>query len=85
MLRKSLIQFSVVGLCCVPSLFFTWGQTVVEVMKIMVTFSKVPCIHCCTQCPDPAAGHHRPTPLPETWTLTDKSGSVSCGVAAPFS
>ena len=66
MLRKSLIQFSVVGLCCVPSLFFTWGQTVVEVMKIMVTFSKVPCIHCCTQCPDPAAGHHRPTPLPET-------------------
>ena len=35
-------------------------------MKIMVTFSKVPCIHCCTQCPDPAAGHHRPTPLPET-------------------
>ena len=26
---------------------------------------KVPCMHCCTQCPDPAAGHHRPTLLPE--------------------
>ena len=22
-------------------------------------------MHCCTQCPDPAAGHHRPTLLPE--------------------
>ena len=34
---------------------------------------------------DPAAGHHQPMPLPESWTLTDKSGSVTCGVTAPFS
>ena len=27
---------------------------------------KVPCMHCCTQCPLPVAGHHQPTPLPET-------------------
>ena len=34
MLSKSLIQFSVDGWGCVPSLLFTWGQTLVEVMKI---------------------------------------------------
>ena len=34
MLSKSLIQFSVDGWSCVPSLLFTWGQTMVEVMKI---------------------------------------------------
>ena len=32
MLSKSLIQFSVDGWDCVPSLLFTWGQTMVEVM-----------------------------------------------------
>ena len=49
--------------------------------------------HACTatlSAPNPAAGHSRPTPLPETphghssGTLTGKSGSVSCGVIAPF-
>ena len=40
MLSKSLIQFSVDGWSCVPSLLFTWGQTVVEVMKTMVTSFK---------------------------------------------
>ena len=30
MLRKSLIQFSVNGWGCVPSLLFTWGQTMVD-------------------------------------------------------
>ena len=33
MLSKSLIQFSVDGWGCVPSLLFTWDQTVVEGMK----------------------------------------------------
>ena len=37
MLSKSIIQFSVDGCSCVPFLLFTWGQTIVEVMKIMVT------------------------------------------------
>ena len=37
MFSKSLIQFSVDGWGCVPSQFLTWGQTMVEVMKIMVT------------------------------------------------
>ena len=66
MLSKSLIQFSVDGWSCVPSLLLAWSQTMVEVMKIMVTSIKRP--HACTAtvCPNPAAGHHRPTPSPET-------------------
>ena len=66
-LSKSLIQFSVDGWSCVPSLLFTWGQTMVEVMKIMVTSFKRS--HACTatlSAPNPAAGHHRPTPPLET-------------------
>ena len=49
MLNKSLIQFSVDGWSCVPSLF-TWGQTMVEVMKIMVTSLKR-CMYCYSQWP----------------------------------
>ena len=47
---------------------------------------KVPSMHCCTQCPRPCS---RPLPTHasarDSWTLTGKSGSVSCGVTAPFS
>ena len=47
---------------------------------------KVTRMHCHTQCPQPSS---RPLPTHasagDSWTLTDKSGSVSCGVAAPFS
>ena len=65
-LSKPLIQFSIVGWSYVPSLLFTWGQTMVEVMKIIVTSLKRS--HACTvtlSAPDPA-GHHEPTPLLET-------------------
>ena len=167
MLSKSLIQFSVDGWGCVPSLLFTWGQTMVEVMKIMATSFKrsmqaplhsvsptlkqaitAPCLcqrlldtpgqvwvsllwgHCsfllgpgahkvlfvpskslfhqscvssggsmvgimvtslkrsnaCTQCPKLCS---RPPPTHasagDSWTFMGKSGSVSCGVTAPFS
>ena len=40
MLSISLIQFSVNGWNCVPSPLFTYGQTMVEVKKIMVTSLK---------------------------------------------
>ena len=67
MLSKSLTQFSVDWWSCVPSLLFTWGQTMVEVKKIMaVSFKRS---HACTptlSAPNPSAGHHRPTPLLET-------------------
>ena len=58
-----------------------------EVMKIMVTSFKR--FHTCTattQCPQPCS---RPplthTSAGDSWTLKGKSGSVSCGVTAPFS
>ena len=42
-------------------------------------------MHCYTQCPQPCI---RPllthTSARDSWTLTSKSGSVSCGVSAPF-
>ena len=66
-LSKSLIQFSVDGWSCVSTLLFTWGQTMVEVMKIMVTSLKKS--HACTArvcAPNPAAGHHQPMASPET-------------------
>ena len=71
-LSKSLIQFSVQGWSCVPSLLFTWGQTMVEVMKIKVTSFKWS--HTCTAtliAPNPATGHHQPTPL-----LLDTPGQI---------
>ena len=47
---------------------------------------KIPCMYCYTQCPQPGS---RPPPTHastgDSWTLTGKSGSVSCGVTAPFS
>ena len=59
LLSKSLIQFSVDGWSCVPSLLFSRGHTVVEVMKIIVTSLKRS--QACTatvHAPDPAAGQH---------------------------
>ena len=50
-----------------PPCCLTWGQTMVEVMKIMVTSFKRS--HACTatlSAPNPAAGHRQPTPPPET-------------------
>ena len=47
---------------------------------------KVPWMHCLTQCPRPCS---RPSlthaSTRDSWTLLGKSGSVSCGVTAPFS
>ena len=58
MLSKSLIQFSVNGWGCVPSLLFTWGQTMVEIMKIKVTSFKGSHAHTATfSAPNPGAGH----------------------------
>ena len=67
MFSKSLIQFSVDVWGCVSSLLFTWSQTMVQVMKIMATSFKRSHVSTATfTAPNPAAGHHRPTPPPET-------------------
>ena len=67
MFSKSLIQFSVDEWGCVPSLLFTLGQTVVKIIKIMVTsFERSHAFTDTFSAPSPAAGHHQPTPLLET-------------------
>ena len=68
MLSKSLIQFSVDEWGCVPSLLFDpIDQTIVEVMKIMVTsFTRSHARTATLSAPDPAAGHRQPTPPLET-------------------
>ena len=63
MFSKSLIQFSVDEWGCVPSLWCTWGQTMVEVMKITATSFKRS--HACTatlSAPNSGEGYHWPTP-----------------------
>ena len=78
MISKSLIQFSVDRWGCVPSLLFTWGQTMVEVIKIMATSFKGSHAHTATPCAlSSAAGHLWPIPLLETpghlWTSLGES------------
>ena len=66
-LSKSLIQFSVDGWSCVPSLLFTWGQTMVEVTKKMATsFKRSRACTATLSAPHPAAGHRGPRPPLET-------------------
>ena len=64
MLKKSLIQFSVEGQGCVPSRLFdlrsNYGGGNEDNGDLL---QKVPCT---LSAPNPAAGHHRPIPLPET-------------------
>ena len=86
-LSKSLTQFSVDGRDCVPSLLSdlrpNLGGGNEDNSDLL---QKVSCMHCCTQCPRPC---RRPLPTPasagNSWALTGKSGSVSCGVTAPSS
>ena len=66
MLSKSLIQFSVDGWGCVPSLLFDlrpdYGGGNEDNGDLL---QKVPC-SAVFSAPDPSAGHCRPTPPPET-------------------
>ena len=54
-----------------PPCYLTWPQTLVEVMKIMLTsFKRTPCMYCCTQWPQSCI---RPPPTHactgNSWTL----------------
>ena len=58
------------------------------IMEVVVTSFKRTQAHTVIfSAPDPPAGHCRPMPLlaTDSWTLTGKSGSVSCVDTAPFS
>ena len=81
MLSKSLIQFSVDGWGCVPSLLFdlrpNYGGGSEDNDDLL---QKAPSTHCHTQCPQPWSRSlltHASTR--DSWTLMAKSGSVSCG------
>ena len=86
MLSKSLIQHSVHGQGCVPSLLFdlrpNYGGGNEDNGDLL---QKGPCTHpvfSARPCSRPLPTH---TSTGDAWTLTGKSGSVSCGVTAPFS
>ena len=87
MLSKSLIQFSVDGQGCVPSLLFdlrpNYGGGNEDNGDLL---QKVLCKHWSTQCLQPYSKQpptHASTS--DSWTLMGKTGSVSCGVTASFS
>ena len=87
MLSVSLIQFSVEGRGCLPSLLFdlrpNYGGGSKDNGHLL---QKISCRHCCTECPQPCS---RPllthASAGDSWTLVGTSGSVSCGVTAPGS
>ena len=84
---KFLILFPIDGQGCVLSLLFdlrsNYGGGDEDNGELL---QKVSCTHWCAQCPQP---WNRPPPTHastrDSWTLMGKSGSVSCGVTAPFS
>ena len=86
MFSKSLIQFSVDCWGCVPSLWLdlrpNYGGGNEDNGDLL---QKVPCTHCCTQCPQP---YSMPSPTHtstgDSWKLAGKSGSVSCGGHCSF-
>jgi len=87
MLCKSLIQVSVDGWGCIPSLLFdlrpNYGGGNEDDGGLL---EKILCRNCPAQCPWPCS---RPqlshASARDSCTLTGKTGSVSCGVPAPFS
>ena len=55
------------GSAVFPPCSLTWGQTMVELMKIIVTsFKRSHAYSAVFSAPDPAAGHHQPSPPPGT-------------------
>ena len=91
MLNKSLIQFSVDGKSCVPSLEFglrpNYGRGNDHNGSLL---PKDICQHAglpmtaVVHAPDRSAGHCQPTPPRKTPGHSHMSVSVSCGVTAPF-
>ena len=72
------------GLCSLP--LFDLRVNYSRGNKDNVPSFKRLCTHCCIQCPWPcnrSLSTH--TSTLDSWTLPGKSGSVTCGVTAPFS
>ena len=86
MLSKSLIQFSVDGQNCVPSLFGLTPNYGRDNGGNGGLLQKDLSQDCCIQCPRPH-GRQLSTHASarDSWTFTAKPSSVSCGITAPFS
>ena len=82
-------NFLLMGGAVFPPCRLAWGQTIVGVMALMVTSSKRTYTSMLQDCfirwPEP---YSKPllthASSGDSWTLTGKSGSISCGVTAPF-
>ena len=87
LLSKSLIQFSVDGLGCVPSLCLDWGQTMVRVLKISQFSSVLGCVWLCDpmDCSKPGLPVHHQflefTQIHVHWVSDTISSSV---IPSPF-
>ena len=70
-----------------PPCCLTWGQTMVEVMKMMATsFKRSHARTAALSAPNPVAGHCWPTPLLQTPVHSRASlGKSLVGIVAPFS
>ena len=77
MFSKSLIQFSVDGQGCVPSLLYRGNIDNPSKGLVHALLYSVP-----LSGGRPLLSHASSR---ESWTLTGKPGSVSCGITAPFS
>ena len=79
MFSKSLIQFSVDGWGCVPSLLFDLRPNYGRSKEDKGNLLQIPTASLSAS--NPAAGHLLTHPSTgDSWTLMGKSGSVSCGV-----
>ena len=87
MVSKSLIQISVDGQDCIPSLLFDLkpsydggNEDNGDLLQM------IPCRHCYTQCPQPCSRPRPTTPPPETPGDSSASlGQSLVGVTAPLS
>ena len=72
------------GLCSLPAIYL--GPNYGGGNEDNGVLQMIPCMYCHIHCPQP---HSRPTLIyasaGDSWTLPGKSGSVFCGVTAPFS
>ena len=87
MFSKCSIQFSVDGQSFVPSLLLDLRPNYSGGKEDNVDLlQKTPSMHCHTQFLQPwSRSLLTHASIRDSWTLTAKSGSVSCGVTAPFS
>ena len=85
MLSKSLIQFSAEGWDCVPPCYLTWGQTIVEVKIMVISFKKSHASTATLRAPTLQQATTDPCLCQRLLDTSGKTGSVSYGVTALFS